>query len=262
MSTDAQAANGTAPETDGIGEAKEQTAPAPAEKAPKDDWTSGFDEETRDLIAKKGWKSATDMATSYREAERNQSQERERANTAERQAQQLAALFEQGTQQLSGRQTAQAEDRYQIRQLGELVEAGEVSYADAFSYLTEQVFPDIARAQAGQVMQPVAQSTAKRELAEMAANLDATYPDFKAMSDEVISLMHSEPNEYAGANGMKRAYAMVKADRDAKAALEGRRASRAETIDHSSASASQIQDQEKAIRDRIRGAMPAIRDGI
>jgi hypothetical protein len=111
-------------------------------------------------------------------------------------------------------------------------------------------------------MQPVAQATAKRELAEMAANLDATYPDFKEMSDDVIGLMRSEPNEYSGANGMKRAYAMVKADRDAKAALEARRARSAETIDRSSMSQGQVQDAEEAIRARIRGAMPTVKDGI
>jgi hypothetical protein len=253
-----------APEKDGIGQESEPLPPA-AEQQPEagDDWTSNLDDETRELVKNKGWKSPVDMAKSYQEAERNQSRERERAASAERQAQELVKLYEQGTRQITG-QRPQDDDPYQIGQLGDLVEAGEVSFKDAFRYMTEQVFPDIARAQAGHVIQPVAVSTAERELRETAVTLEDTYGDvFREMAPEVMDLMRRDPEEYnQSSRGMRRAFAMVKAERDAKAAREAARAAKAETIDSSSVGNRSTADAASIIRDMISQADPPRNDGI
>jgi hypothetical protein len=222
------------------------------------DWLGDADEDTRKWIQAKGWKSPADLAKSAREAESTLGRERAARTKAEQDAAELVQMM-QNAQVPAGR--GADDDPYQIEQLGALMEAGEVTASQAFKYLTSEVVPDLIRKEAGNLIQPVAGRVEQRDLRDTAAELEATYPDFRELSSDVISLMRSEPQEYAGSRGMKRAYAMVKADRDAKAAREARNTQRTETLDRGSIGSS-VQDAEAAIRERIRGAGSRYNDGI
>ncbi|HKY59415.1 MAG TPA: hypothetical protein VJP59_00240 [Gemmatimonadota bacterium] len=243
---------------DGLLPSNATTAPPPATA----DWKSGLDEETKALVEAKGWKSLADMAKSYREAESSLGRERSRADQEAREKQEIARLLDQGRQAIGGTPQQNQGDPFQIEQLGELWEAGEISFKDALGYLTTQVFPAIADARAQQYVAPVAMKTQEAELRETVAQMEDTYPDFRELSTDVLALMQREPDEYQGSRGMRRAYAMVKADRDARTAHERARAARAETIDQGSVGQRATVDAAAIIRERIRGATPRIEDGI
>lgn len=244
------------PDSDGVGG---EAPPAPkADQNGAPDWLADADEDTRKWFQSKGWKSPADLLKSARELESTLGKERAARTKAEQDAAELVQMM-QSAQGPQGR--GNDDDPYQIEQLGALMEAGEVTASQAFKYLTTEVVPDLIRKEAGNLIQPVAQKTEMRDLRDAAAELEDTYPDFRELSPDVIALMRAEPEEYRGAKGMRRAYAMVKADRDARAAREERNTRRTETLDRGSIGTS-IEDSQAAIRERIRGAASRFDDGI
>ena len=238
----------------------EAVLPPAASNGDAPSWLADADDETRKWAQAKGWKSPADLLKSARELESTLGKERAGRTKAEQDAAELVQMYQQAIAPASGK-GATDDDPYQIQQLGELMEAGEVTAAQALGYMVKEVMPDLIRREAGNLIQPVAAKTEMRDLKDTAAELEATYPDFRDISEEVISLMRREPEEYRGSKGMKRAYAMVKADRDAKAARESRNTQRAETIDRGAIGVS-TKDAEAAIRERIRGAGSRYDDGI
>lgn len=222
-------------------------------------WLDGADDDTLEYVKGKGWKDPATAIKSAREAERVMRQAEARAEAAERRQQQITEALQAAAG--AGRGVPEQQDPYQIAQVAEAMEQGEISMAQGMQYLFSQVVPHMANEVAQRAVQPVQTYQQTGELERTAQELASTYEDFNELSDEVLKMIEQDPHQFNSPRGMKAAYGLARAEKDRRMAAQRQRTQRAETIDRGSLGQS-VKPAHDAIRDAIEKARPRHDDGL
>lgn len=222
-------------------------------------WLEGADEEIVKYAESKGFADDPMKALKgQREAEVALRKEQSARADMERE---LAEMREAGGAQ--SQQQHQGDDPFQLVAAATAYENGEITMAQLVQHqqwATLTAAEQMAQAMIGQEVTPLRTESTTRSMNETAAQLAQTYPDFADLSDEVMAMIDADPKQFGTATGMKAAFGLVRAGRDAKAAQETRRASRVETLDQGSRG-NGGQDAAEAIKKQLR-EIGGRRDGL
>lgn len=223
------------------------------------DWLAGADDETREWATSKGFKDPAAALKSGREAERAMAEAQQ--NSARMEGR-VAELMERSQQADAGQGPQLSREEQEIAEYvnhaASLYDNGEID-TSKFAFAMMNAGRAQARLEAEstvgwRVGQLEERSTAQ-DLTRTAQEMHETYDDFAALSDSVMELINKQPKLYATPEGMRAAYGLVKADHARRAAAEGRRAAKTETITDSGRSdGAAAQEASAAIRKELRNA--------
>lgn len=222
------------------------------------DWQAQLAEDERAYLAGKRWNSPADIVKAQREAE-----------AALRRAQDEAAHYRQMLEsipQLPGQAGENGQQRLTPELIGQAYDAGEISGPQMVALL-DQLAQERIEERIGQFaaerVEPGIQWMHWNELQRTAAEMRQTYPDFNDLSQDVLAMIERNPELYNSAEGMRAAYGLVRAERDAQQAAERARASQAEMLGAGGRGPAQReQDAAEAIRQAIENVGRRLDDGI
>lgn len=231
----------------------------PAEKAEAAAWLEGADDELLAFAANKGWdKDPVAGLKSYREAERALAESRKREAQMEGRLAEAVQQRQQMPANGDGQLSPEQEIQGYVGKAAELYEEGQIStaqFAEALMQAGRAQGRIDAEAMVGQRVGPIAQKQNADSMQRTAAEIDATYEDFKDLSDEVLALIHNQPQLYGTSEGMWAAYGLVKSQHQRKESVEARKAAASETLTDSARSdGGQAQEAGDAIRKQLREA--------